>query len=53
VLLGRPYAYGLGLAGEAGVRHVLRSILAETDLTLGLSGHRSVRDLAPDALQRA
>ena len=23
VLIGRPYVYGLGLAGEAGVRHVL------------------------------
>ena len=52
VLLGRPYAYGLGLAGEAGVRHVLRGVLAETDLTLGLSGHRSVHDLTPDALRR-
>ena len=50
VLLGRPYAYGLGLGGEDGVRHVLRSVLADTDLTLGLSGHRSVHDLKPDAL---
>ena len=52
VLLGRPYAYGLGLGGEDGVRHVVRSVLAETDLTLGLSGHRSVRDLNPDMLER-
>ncbi|HYS42290.1 MAG TPA: lactate 2-monooxygenase [Pseudonocardiaceae bacterium] len=52
VLLGRPYAYGLGLGGADGVRHVVRSVLAETDLTLGLSGHRSVHDLTPDALQR-
>jgi lactate 2-monooxygenase len=52
VLLGRPYAYGLGLGGADGVRHVLRSVLAETDLTLGLAGHRSVHDLTPDALQR-
>ena len=52
VLLGRPAAYGLGLAGEAGVRHVLRGVLAETDLTLGLAGHRSVHALTPDALQR-
>jgi lactate 2-monooxygenase len=52
VLLGRPYAYGLGLAGEEGVRHVLRGVLAETDLTLGLAGHRSVHDLTPDALHR-
>jgi isopentenyl diphosphate isomerase/L-lactate dehydrogenase-like FMN-dependent dehydrogenase len=52
VLLGRPYAYGLGLGGADGVRHVLRSVLAETDLTLGLAGHRSVHELTPDALQR-
>jgi isopentenyl diphosphate isomerase/L-lactate dehydrogenase-like FMN-dependent dehydrogenase len=52
VLLGRVFAYGLGIAGEAGVRHVLRSVLAETDLTLGLSGHKSVSELNADALQR-
>lgn len=52
VLLGRPYAYGLGLAGEAGVRQVVRGILAELDLTLGLAGHRSVHELTPNALYR-
>jgi isopentenyl diphosphate isomerase/L-lactate dehydrogenase-like FMN-dependent dehydrogenase len=52
VLLGRPYAYGLGLAGEDGVRHVLRSILADFDLTLGLSGNRTLADLSPDTLRR-
>ena len=35
--LGRPYAYGLAVAGEAGVREVVRNILAELDITLGLS----------------
>lgn len=38
VLLGRPYAYGLALGGQDGVRHVVRSVLAELDLTLALSG---------------
>ena len=52
VLLGRPYAYGLGLAGEDGVRHVVRGILADLDLTLGLSGHRTPADLSPDTLRR-
>ena len=41
VLVGRPYAYGLAHGGEDGVRHVLRSLLADLDLTLGLSGHRT------------
>ncbi|KAL2840547.1 FMN-dependent dehydrogenase [Aspergillus pseudoustus] len=38
VLLGRPYVYGLAIAGEQGVRHVLRSILGDLQLTLHLSG---------------
>jgi isopentenyl diphosphate isomerase/L-lactate dehydrogenase-like FMN-dependent dehydrogenase len=52
VLLGRPYVYGLGLAGEDGVRHVLRGLLADLDLTLGLSGNRTPADLSPDTLRR-
>jgi isopentenyl diphosphate isomerase/L-lactate dehydrogenase-like FMN-dependent dehydrogenase len=52
VLLGRPYAYGLGLGGEDGVRHVLRGILADLDLTIGLSGNRTLADLSPDTLRR-
>jgi isopentenyl diphosphate isomerase/L-lactate dehydrogenase-like FMN-dependent dehydrogenase len=53
VLLGRPYVYGLALGGEDGVRHALRGILAELDLTLGLSGNRTLADLTPDTLRRA
>jgi lactate 2-monooxygenase len=53
VLLARPWVYGLGLAGQAGVEHVLRSFLADLDLQLGLSGHRSLADLAPDSLVRS
>jgi L-lactate dehydrogenase (cytochrome) len=53
VLLGRPYVYGLGLAGEEGVRHVLRCLLAELELTLALSGATAVADLGPDLLVRA
>ncbi len=50
VLVGRPYVYGLALGGEQGVRHVMRSLLADLDLTLGLSGHRGVSALGPEAL---
>ncbi|MFH0244590.1 lactate 2-monooxygenase [Streptomyces sp. HK10] len=53
VLIGRPYAYGLAHGGEEGVRHVLRSLLADLDLTLGLSGHRTPSELSPDSLRRA
>ncbi|NIJ13137.1 L-lactate dehydrogenase (cytochrome) [Saccharomonospora amisosensis] len=53
VLLGRPYVYGLAHGGEDGVRHVLRSVLADLDLTMALSGHRRLADLTAAALRRA
>ncbi|MBW0116806.1 lactate 2-monooxygenase [Pseudonocardia abyssalis] len=54
VLLGRPMAYGLAIGGEEGVRHVLRSVLAELDLTLALAGFADLASLraAPDVLGR-
>ena len=53
VLLGRPLLYGLALAGQAGVEHVLRCFLAELDLTLALSGYANHRELNRDSLVRA
>ncbi|MGW6023896.1 lactate 2-monooxygenase [Streptomyces sp. NPDC055099] len=50
VLVGRPYAYGLGLDGQAGVDHVIRCLLAELDLTLALAGHAGPATLTPDDL---
>jgi L-lactate dehydrogenase (cytochrome) len=52
VFVGRPYVYGLALDGEAGVRHVLRTLLAELDLTLANAGKADHRDLRRDALMR-
>jgi lactate 2-monooxygenase len=45
VLLGRLYIWGLAVAGELGVRDVVQNFLADLDLTMGLSGFRSVREL--------
>lgn len=45
VLLGRPYGYGLAVAGEQGVRRVIRNLLAEIDLELGLVGCRSIAEI--------
>jgi lactate 2-monooxygenase len=53
VALGRPYAYGLGIAGEAGVREVIRNVLAELDVTLGLAGLAAIREVDASALRRA
>lgn len=50
VCVGRPYAYGLALAGERGVYEVLRNLVAEYDIALGLSGHASAAELSPELL---
>ncbi len=51
--VGRPYLWGLALGGEHGVVAVLRAMLAELDLTLGLTGHASPAELDRDLLVRA
>ena len=50
VLLGRPYAYGLAVGGQAGVEAVIRQLAAELDITLALIGGRAVRDLDSSAV---
>ena len=51
VCVGRPYAYGLALAGEAGVRDVLLNLLAEFELTMGLAGCRSIEEIGMEMLR--
>ncbi|GMA93336.1 hypothetical protein GCM10025881_01600 [Pseudolysinimonas kribbensis] len=50
VAVAHPWIYGLAIAGEEGAREALRNVLAEFDLTLGLSGHRSPAELDRDSL---
>jgi len=52
VLLGRPYVYGLALGGEAGVRHVLRALRTDFELTMRLAGLAALTELDSDCLQR-
>ncbi|WP_163528918.1 alpha-hydroxy acid oxidase [Halobacillus ihumii] len=44
VLVGRPYVYGL-TKGKTGVKRVIQHILDETDVTMALSGTRSVEEI--------
>jgi len=53
VCVGRPWVYGMAIAGEEGAREVLRNLVSEFDLVLGLSGYRSVGELSPEALGRS
>jgi lactate 2-monooxygenase len=53
VLIGRPYVHGLALGGEEGVRHMLRTLLAELEITRAIAGPANHRELGPSALVRA
>jgi lactate 2-monooxygenase len=50
--IGRPYAYGMALGGADGAVHVLRSLLAEADLIMGIDGYSSLSELTQAALRR-
>jgi lactate 2-monooxygenase len=51
--LGRPYVWGLAAGGEQGVREVIRNLRADFDLTLGLAGVASARDVGRENVTRA
>lgn len=44
-LVGRPFVYGLAVAGEAGVEQVIRDILADLEITLGLCGYKNLDEI--------
>ena len=45
VCIGRPYVYGLAIAGEKGVRQVIRNLIAEFELTMRLTGCNQISDI--------
>ncbi|EGN97891.1 hypothetical protein SERLA73DRAFT_109154 [Serpula lacrymans var. lacrymans S7.3] len=45
VLIGRPFMYGLAIAGQAGVEQILQQTLADLHVTLGLCGFKHVSDI--------
>lgn len=50
VCVGRPYVYGLALGGEQGVYEVMRNIIAEFELTMGLAGARNISEINREML---
>lgn len=52
VLVGRPYAYALAVAGEIGVRETIQNLIAETELQLAISGRKSIMDIDPSLIMR-
>lgn len=52
VAIGRPYAYALAAGGEAAIVHLVRSLLAETDLLMAVDGYKSIAELTPASVRR-
>jgi len=50
--IGRPFLYGLGAGGKAGVRRTLEIIRKELDTTMALCGERDVKNLSRTNLHK-
>jgi lactate 2-monooxygenase len=50
VCLGRPYVYGLAIAGEQGVKEVLQNTLVDFELTMALAGCKSISEITRGTL---
>ncbi len=48
--IGRPFLYGLGAGGKAGVTTALEIIRKELDITMALCGKRDIRDINRDVI---
>ena len=54
--IGRLWVWGLSIAGETGVRHVIKALLAEFDILMNVAGYAKLEDInreAIDSLPRA
>lgn len=52
VCIGRPYVYGLALAGSRGVEEVIKNMVAEFELTMRLSGCVNVGEIRGVCVRR-
>jgi lactate 2-monooxygenase len=50
VLVGRPYLFGLAVAGERGVYETILTCLAELESVMGSSGYSTVHEIDRDTL---
>ncbi|MEO1437033.1 MAG: lactate 2-monooxygenase [Bacteroidota bacterium] len=50
VCIGRPFVYGLALQGAKGVETVIRNLVADLELNMGLAGCRNLDEIRQSAL---
>ena len=53
VLIGRPYACALAVAGALGVAHLLRLLREELEIAMALTGHATLAEAGMHALRRS
>ena len=51
VFVGRLWVWGLSIMGDAGVRHVMKALLADLDILMCVGGIRKVEDMKRSLLQ--
>jgi isopentenyl diphosphate isomerase/L-lactate dehydrogenase-like FMN-dependent dehydrogenase len=51
VFIGRLWVWGLSIDGEHGVRHVMKSLLAEFDILLNVAGYKNVSEIDRGAIR--
>lgn len=44
-MIGRPYIYGLGVAGALGVAHIIRTLREELEITMAISGTKFIKEI--------
>ena len=51
VFVGRLWVWGLSIKGELGVRHVMKSLLADFDILMNVAGFQSVDQITKDSIE--
>jgi isopentenyl diphosphate isomerase/L-lactate dehydrogenase-like FMN-dependent dehydrogenase len=50
VFIGRLWVWGLSIQGRTGVKHIMKSLLAEFDILMNVVGYAKIEDINRDAL---
>ncbi len=50
VMIGRPYIYGLAVAGGLGVAHVVHILRMELETAMALTGRATLDAITPDVI---
>jgi isopentenyl diphosphate isomerase/L-lactate dehydrogenase-like FMN-dependent dehydrogenase len=50
VFIGRLWVWGLAIAGEHGVRHIMKALLAEFDILMEVGGYADIKRIDRSAI---